>query len=445
MEKVFKALQTLKKLGHKYYQFIPETLDFKEKCKISDQEGFNLLYPDEADNLDEQTIVDDLTNEASNEEKESQTESKKKDNFKDSNLQPELTDDESDNDENDEEEHEYLTKDAVRKFQFDYNKSTCFSNNYPEISYKDERNDAHNVAPGEGKVPTNVLQESDWDIKTFPCLYPDGKNGLHTERDVKLTEQNYFVQRIMNKDTSFANDPSFVFAATAYVEKKQMESNLGISGIRGTSNQEAGGSSTYTLTDPCSVLDNVKNTPRYWQKAKGELIARLENLGPFTFFFTLSCADMKWPENFTSLLDGHTITYTKEADGFEECKVDGQSLEEFLSQNESKYEFIRKNLLNATLTFQNRVKKFMKHIVMSKFSTMCVNYNSWKIEFALRGAAHVHGLLWVDWEKCQAVPDEEIEVDGETVIINHMERIRSVLDEIKNDEYEEDITEEKLE
>ena len=35
---------------------------------------------------------------------------------------------------------------------------------------------------------------------------------------------------------------------------------------------------------------------------KDELIAKLENLGPFHFFFTLSCADNRYEENFTSAL-----------------------------------------------------------------------------------------------------------------------------------------------
>ena len=32
------------------------------------------------------------------------------------------------------------------------------------------------------------------------------------------------------------------------------------------------------------------------------MIAKLDNLGPFQLFFTLSCADMRWDENFGSIL-----------------------------------------------------------------------------------------------------------------------------------------------
>lgn len=100
------------------------------------------------------------------------------------------TEDHSDTDEDEKEELEYITKDPVKKWQFDYNRSTCFSDNYPEINYKDEVNNAHEVAPGEGKIPTNILQEKDWDLRAFPSLLPDGRNGLHEEKEVKLSEQS---------------------------------------------------------------------------------------------------------------------------------------------------------------------------------------------------------------------------------------------------------------
>ena len=122
------------------------------------------------------------------------------------------------------------------------------------------------MAPGEGKCPSNILEEKDWDLKSFPCLLPDASNSLHTQRKIKLSDQDYFVQRIMNKDLRFACNPAFVFAAVAFLEKKQIESRKGISFRRGKASKSGDGTTTYTLDDAWSVLDNIKNTPRYWQK-----------------------------------------------------------------------------------------------------------------------------------------------------------------------------------
>ena len=135
------------------------------------------------------------------------------------------------------------------------------------------------------------------------------------------------------------------------------------------------------------------------------MYAKLENLGPFTFFFTLSCADIRWPENLTTLLDGHRITF-ESINGKEEFYVDDQPLEEFLKAYPSKHEFIQNNLLNATLNFQHRLKMFLKHIMLSKGSSLTLKHYNYRIEFQLRGAPHSHGTLWPDWKRFKALPRE---------------------------------------
>ena len=170
----------------------------------------------------------------------------------------------------------------------------------------------------------------------------------------------------------------------------------------------------YSLDDPYSVLDNMPGTPRYWQRKKYELIARLENLGPFTFFFTLSCADKRWNENFTTFLQDHDLTYDIQ-NGKERCQVDGVSLEEFLEKNESKHEFIRKNILTATLNFNNRVQEFIKLIIMNSEGDMCVEYYNYRVEFQMRGAGHIHGTLWLDWPQLKKKMEKNEENDEDNL------------------------------
>ena len=85
-------------------------------------------------------------------------------------------------------------------------------------------------APGEGKIPTNILKEDNWDVKSFPNIHPTGKNGLHQKRTVKgLTDQQYIEQRLKNQDNRFEQCTPYVFALTAYIEEKQLERNIEIS------------------------------------------------------------------------------------------------------------------------------------------------------------------------------------------------------------------------
>ena len=65
--------------------------------------------------------------------------------------------------------------------------------------------------------------------------------------------------------------------------------------------------------DPMNVFDQIKGTPKFWQKKRREMVAKIAQLGPFQFFFTLSCADKRWAENFVSILTqlGHTVSFEK--------------------------------------------------------------------------------------------------------------------------------------
>jgi hypothetical protein len=102
-----------------------------------------------------------------------------------------------------------------------------------------------------------------------------------------------------------------------------------------------------------SVLDNVKNTSQYWRNAQYELFARLEIQGPFTFFFTLYCTNVRLSENFTSLLEVDKITYESEY-GQESFYVDDQPLKDFHPASQNRLGFIKDNL-----TFQHWVKRVL--------------------------------------------------------------------------------------
>ena len=308
-------------------------------------------------------------------------------------------------------EEEYLRKDPVRKFQFDHNVSTCLTNKFPEMLVNDDGEEIpedydFSFAPGEGKIPTNIYLDDDWDIKAWPSLHPDGKYGLHHKRSVHLSDQKYFVQRIRNKDRRFEENPGYVFAATSFIEKKQLQNNANISFSRGRKTRTEDGDQIYTLNDPYTVFDKVKNTPKYWQTYKYEMIAKLENLGAFQWFFTLSCADTRWDENFSSLLEGRglKIEYNVSSDGTSTITVlppgcqEPLTLDEYLKSevNESMHEMIRTNVLNSTRNFQHRVDAFIREIIFGENNPMKIKHLSYKVEFQGRGAGHIHRVLWTN-------------------------------------------------
>ena len=170
-----------------------------------------------------------------------------------------------------------------------------------------------------------------------------------------------------NKDTRFSTDPAYAFAAAAYLEKKQLQANINVSYQRGRESRSQDGKSTYHLEDGFSVFDKISNTPKYWKTAKYEMLARLDNLGPFQFFFTLSCADMRWDDNFSSILRklGVKIRYEIGDDEkpetwvIDETEVEGKiELREYLKKkvDSSKHELIRRHVFTATRNYTIELK-----------------------------------------------------------------------------------------
>ena len=133
--------------------------------------------------------------------------------------------------------------------------------------------------------------------------------------------------------------------------------------MRGRKNTSAEGPAQYELDDAFTTFDGIKNMPKYWQTVKYDMIAKLENIGPFHLFFTLSCGDTRCDENFSSFMveNGYAVEYFTNDDGTVRTMVKGKegryidkTLEQFLSEDvdESLHEMIRTNVLTATRNFQ---------------------------------------------------------------------------------------------
>ena len=157
-----------------------------------------------------------------------------------------------------------------------------------------------------------------------------------------------------------------------------------------------------------NVFDQVKGTPKFWQKKRKEMIAKIAQLGAFQFFFTLSCADKRWAENFVSILTqlGHTVSFEKSGNieyiNDDPCVVlvDGEPLQEFLDKNyPDLHKLVRENVFTITKVFDKRVHNFIKHIVFGKNGPIKARHYQYRIEFQSRGAGHTHGVLWLNLEE----------------------------------------------
>ena len=81
-----------------------------------------------------------------------------------------------------------------------------------------------------------------------------------------------------------------------------MEGNVSISCQKGISEKGPDGTTKVKCTNAFDIFAKIPGTPQYWKIYRNELFSRMEGLGPFHFFFTLSAAEMKWPEVTTAIL-----------------------------------------------------------------------------------------------------------------------------------------------
>ena len=106
-------------------------------------------------------------------------------------------------------------------------------------------------------------------------------------------------------------------------------------------------------------------------------------LGIPTLFISLSAADTKW----TELLQSIYILTKKE-------EITLEQVEQMTWHQ--KCNLISKDPATCALYFNNRVKKFVKHILKSPHSPLGILQNYfYRVEFQHRGSPHIHGLLWI--------------------------------------------------
>ena len=141
----------------------------------------------------------------------------------------------------------------------------------------------------------------------FPVLFPNGRFGYIAEKSVNLSPSKYFNARLSYYSSRFAINPEYLFFAQFIIEQKIVSDsiNIALSELHGQS---------LTASDLRSNVQKLKNlvfqeqaylflrhvpgSPPYWQKVMYEVVATVKQFGIPTWFMTLSCADLRWPELF---------------------------------------------------------------------------------------------------------------------------------------------------
>ena len=168
------------------------------------------------------------------------------------------------------------------------------------------------------------------------------------------------------------------------------------------------------LDDGYQIFKNIRSSPPYFENKKKNLMAMIRQLGIPTLFISLSAADTKWID----LLSSIKTLLTNRLCPNEEI--------EQMSWSE-KCKLISTHPTICSLYFDNKVKKFYKHILKSPHSPFGKLLNFfYHVEFQHRASPHIHSLLWIE-----NAPHYENNSDAE--IIKYIDSIISCQKMTNND------------
>ncbi|WAR07231.1 hypothetical protein MAR_017189 [Mya arenaria] len=272
-DKVRQALQWLL-LNNRHYQNVVESLNWESTSEQDNPVIWQSFVDKEEDNCPDNT---DANNESH------------KDPFESEHSDSQFSDSESSDD------GMPLPTQALEETQFD----TCIQPNDPA-------SDASNIltiAPGEGNHPLHFMMDTGCEEQYFPSLFRTGCYGFDVRRDIKITPKKYF-------------NAHYLFFAQHITKHKQAMDSVSIAlrkSYKALPSQQTIDASfikdpekkiqSLILKDKVyHFLQTVRRSPPYWQKCMYKLMAAVKQFGIFTFFVTLSSADLKWPDTLNAIL-----------------------------------------------------------------------------------------------------------------------------------------------
>ena len=131
-----------------------------------------------------------------------------------------------------------------------------------------------------------------------------GVADLNDERIKSVSAIDYFKHLILFSDQRFAKDIRFRYHASNLVLRKQalqkgrifVQNNSNVANMNADQLKEALIQSPSLYKKVMHFNSNLRSTPSYWHARSTELEDMVKQEKAPTLFFTLSAADVHWPE-----------------------------------------------------------------------------------------------------------------------------------------------------
>ena len=198
-------------------------------------------------------------------------------------------------------------------------------------------------------------------------------------------------QRLLDVDGRFARDLDYLFVAQYIVEAKQIRDDGNNFAMRQKPSRQFTAAqaksqevlSQFMRNDKAySFMKSIRGSPPYYQRTFYDLLAMIRQLGTPTWFFTLSAADLKWPDMIQTIARQYGVIYTDD-------EVAGLSFDD-------KSNWLKRNPVTAARHIQYRLNALFQGFLKSTAKPLgeIADY-AIRIEFQARGSPHAHCIIWV--------------------------------------------------
>jgi len=235
------------------------------------------------------------------------------------------------------------------------------------------------------KIQTPFVNMSDplLDVTSFVELFPTGKFGMNMKRTRKVTASAFVKSRLCLSDSRFRRNKAYLFSELSRHDQRSITA-----GIYSVTNQRkfsplTAGQLKFEVekNDPnlearlVTMFSKFRGLHEYWMHQKSNLNAMISKFGPATFFLTLGPAEYSWNDMKKYLLHVNGSDFEEKRQAWM-CVNDPVSV---AVHSRRRFE----NFLNEVLLKSNSVLGTIEHYYA-------------RVEYQLRGAPHIHMLIWVE-------------------------------------------------
>lgn len=247
-------------------------------------------------------------------------------------------------------------------------------------------------------------------VMAFPTLFPDGSGDFHQARLRKVHLSDYFAHLLRFHDSRFGRHKRFPWFAFNTLQRHRTRDQARIF-VR-----QQHDAARLTVAEIQTMLDDfgdealanrmirygaqLRGTRAYWLARRSELIDMIRILQSPHVFFTLSAADLQWPD-----LHRHMPREIPESDEDESARKRQRRLA------------LNNNPHLAASYLDHRVQLYLKHFLGPLLG---VKHFWYRYEWQDRGSGHVHGFFWlkdapnpneIDWDLLKKPNPNDISPD----------------------------------